>query len=408
MFEFLNSTIFVQQTNQSKGKKKESPKRTNFFHPRFRNMEVFNHSLWLLVSYQNLGFFVYGISLFAKEKRNAELFFSLCCFFIGVDIFLFHLLFFSHHQALSQVIPLLTATVFLPVPFYFLFLKADSDHDFRFRPIDGFHFLPFFVGLTVLFVLYINDLHRLPVIFNSHYISIFILLQWVFYYIKIIRLIPKTQQTSPERQRNYLMTLFSVNAFFVMMVLLLGREFFLISESLHISSLYLLLVVILNLIVVFHAFRYKKKQIETQLNTVNNPEYEFEIKDKYISSPIHDDTKKALIAGLEKYFSEKEPYLNSKLCVDDVARELGTNNKYLSQTINEHYGKNFTSFVNGFRCQRVIEYFGMEEYENFSLDGIAESAGFQSRSTFVAAFKKHTGQLPSVYRSELKRKTKEA
>ena len=74
------------------------------------------------------------------------------------------------------------------------------------------------------------------------------------------------------------MTLFSVNAFFVMMVLLLGREFFLISESLHISSLYLLLVVILNLIVVFHAFRYKKKQIETQLNTVNNPEYEFEIK----------------------------------------------------------------------------------------------------------------------------------
>lgn len=368
-------------------------------------LEVFNHSLWLLVSYQNIGFSVYGLLLFAKEKRVADLFFGLCCFFIGVDIFFYHLLFFPHHPSLVNVSPVLTAIVFLPVPLYHLFLRADNVGLFRFGKTDYLHFAPFFLGTIWISADYLFGLSVFSPSHSAPILCGLLIFQAILYFLKSKSPI-RNADSSAEQQ--YIGNSLSVNAFYLMLIFVVARNFISFSEGHHFSSFYILLLIVLNLIFVFNAFRNRAHTSNEQPESVTIAGGETTSKDKYTTSPIHDDIKKALIESLEKYFAEKKPYLNPKLCVDEVAHELNTNNKYLSQIVNDHYGRNFTSFVNGFRCACVIEYFGMEEYENFSLDGIAESAGFQSRSTFVAAFKKHTGQLPSAYRSELKKKSIEA
>jgi AraC-like DNA-binding protein len=48
------------------------------------------------------------------------------------------------------------------------------------------------------------------------------------------------------------------------------------------------------------------------------------------------------------------------------------------------------------------------KYKSMTLEGIAGSVGFHSRSTFNLAFKKFTGVTPSVYIANLEKLTKPA
>jgi hypothetical protein len=52
-----------------------------------------------------------------------------------------------------------------------------------------------------------------------------------------------------------------------------------------------------------------------------------------------------------KYINEKKPFLNPKLKITDLCRELGTNRSYLSTFINKEYGMNFSRFINHCRLQ---------------------------------------------------------
>ena len=62
--------------------------------------------------------------------------------------------------------------------------------------------------------------------------------------------------------------------------------------------------------------------------------------------------------------------------------------------INNHYGKNFNDLINGLRCtafQRKIE---AGAHLRHTLLSIAMDCGFNSKSTFNRAFRKHTGYNP--------------
>ncbi len=368
-------------------------------------MEVFNHSLWLLLSYQNLGFFIYGLYLYAKERQKADLFFGLCCFFVGINVFLFHISLYDHNNELGKIYFLLAATAFLPLAFYYLSLKAKSLPAYQFNKKELIHFIPFFVGIVWLSDYYAFTTSEKELALVKLIANLFFALQLIFYIYKTYGLL--RQRLSREKQKGFIYTrpLLFANLFFVMLLFIFARNFLSFDESRPFSAFYSLIIIALNIFFVFFAIHIHDEALKLPQFSERDLVYDLknEPKEKYTSSPIDDDTKKILIEKLEEYFDKEQPYLNPKLCLNDVAQKLNTNNKYLSQIINEYYAKNFTNFVNDYRCKRVIEYFKMEEYANFSLDGIAESAGFHSRSSFVAAFKKHTQQLPSVYRNDLKK-----
>ncbi len=265
-------------------------------------LEVFNHSLWLLVSYQNIGFSVYGLLLFAKEKRVADLFFGLCCFFIGVDIFFYHLLFFPHHPSLVNVSPVLTAIVFLPVPLYHLFLRADNVGLFRFGKTDYLHFAPFFLGTIWISADYLFGLSVFSPSHSAPILCGLLIFQAILYFLKSKSWI-RNADSSAEQQ--YIGNSLSVNAFYLMLIFVVARNFISFSEGHHFSSFYILLLIVLNLIFVFNAFRNRAHTSNEQPESVTIAGGETTSKDKYTTSPIHDDIKKALIESLEKYFAEK-------------------------------------------------------------------------------------------------------
>ncbi|MBZ0244092.1 MAG: helix-turn-helix domain-containing protein, partial [Bacteroidales bacterium] len=208
-------------------------------------------------------------------------------------------------------------------------------------------------------------------------------------------------------------------SFVVLMLLLISHRFIHeIGDSLS-STLFVLALLILNIGLAYFGIRFDDNELYNcdltpplmPLETQNIVAAEAAIKTgvaekKYQSSCLCDDLKEELIASLLHVMKEQEPYTNSRVRIDDIAELVGTNTKYLSQLINEHFGKNFHVFLNDYRCTKVVKLFHDQNFDDYSIEGIAETCGFNSRSTFVASFKRFSGKLPSEYRNSIQVKSK--
>jgi len=120
---------------------------------------------------------------------------------------------------------------------------------------------------------------------------------------------------------------------------------------------------------------------------------------KYQKSSLTFNQKMHIIEALEKYMKSK-PYYYSNLTIDEVAEALLTNSKYLSQVINENYQKNFYTYINVFRINDSMEMLLSNQFENYSMEGIAKTVGFNSKSSFYSAFKKYTGNTPTAFKKK--------
>lgn len=91
-------------------------------------------------------------------------------------------------------------------------------------------------------------------------------------------------------------------------------------------------------------------------------------------------------------------YLDNGLTLGRLAALTGLNKHHLSEVLNRHAGKNFYEFINGYRIDFVCK--RLEQACDRSVLDIAMEAGFSSKSTFNAIFKKCTGRTPTQYRME--------
>lgn len=104
------------------------------------------------------------------------------------------------------------------------------------------------------------------------------------------------------------------------------------------------------------------------------------------------------IIVFEKYIKEEKNYLNSQLSLDMVAEEIGINKSYLSRLINSELSVSFSNYVNQLRVEEMKTYINNPNFSNYTLTSMGLEAGFNSKSSFNKAFKKHTGISPSEYR----------
>jgi len=122
--------------------------------------------------------------------------------------------------------------------------------------------------------------------------------------------------------------------------------------------------------------------------------------DKHESEPDGDTEawKADLLARIIEFMETSDSYLSSEFSLAQLAKEVESNAKYVSQVINERTGNNFRVFINNYRImvarKRIMDY---ETWGNFTIKSIGESVGFKSSANFIAAFKKVTGMTPSLY-----------
>ncbi len=111
-----------------------------------------------------------------------------------------------------------------------------------------------------------------------------------------------------------------------------------------------------------------------------------------------EDVYNDLSVRLEDLFENKEVYLKKNLTMSKTAHSLKTNTSYLSALIHKHYNCKFNQFVNRYRIEKACELLSNREMDIYSIEGIADMAGFQSKSVFNRVFKEATGIHPSVFR----------
>ena len=83
------------------------------------------------------------------------------------------------------------------------------------------------------------------------------------------------------------------------------------------------------------------------------------------------------------------------LSLQDLSKELNISSHQLSQFLNNNLNKNFTSFVNEFRINEACKI--ITSNDKLTLESVGYDVGFNSKSTFFSAFKKHTGTTPLNY-----------
>lgn len=120
---------------------------------------------------------------------------------------------------------------------------------------------------------------------------------------------------------------------------------------------------------------------------------------KYSGKKIDSAEVAVLSRKLENIMLEKELFKNANLTLQDLAKEVNISSHQLSQFLNNNLGKNFTSFINEFRINEACQI--IKSSDKFTLESIGYDVGFNSKSAFFAAFKKHTEKTPLNYQLQV-------
>ncbi|WP_299712849.1 AraC family transcriptional regulator [uncultured Tenacibaculum sp.] len=111
-----------------------------------------------------------------------------------------------------------------------------------------------------------------------------------------------------------------------------------------------------------------------------------------------DDTK---IQDLKKYMEAEEPYLNPDLTIRKLAEHMKMPMRDLSVLINQKLNQHFFDFINEYRIEKAKKILSDVTKTKVTVLEILYEVGFNSKSSFNTAFKKHTGKTPTQYRKSV-------
>jgi len=102
--------------------------------------------------------------------------------------------------------------------------------------------------------------------------------------------------------------------------------------------------------------------------------------------------------NLINYLEQEKPYTDPDLKLQNLADHLGIPSYQLSQIINTELQQNFYDLINSLRIAEAKHRLIDPAKQHITIIAIAYDVGFNSKSTFNAAFKKHTKMTPSQFK----------
>lgn len=110
--------------------------------------------------------------------------------------------------------------------------------------------------------------------------------------------------------------------------------------------------------------------------------------------------KEEHIRRITRIMEQDELYLDPDVTVESLAKRVSLPERTVSRILNQHFGKNFFEFINHYRVEKAKRLLTDPENQDWTILRVLSEAGFTSKSTFNAIFKKQVGQTPSQYRNQ--------
>jgi AraC-like DNA-binding protein len=147
--------------------------------------------------------------------------------------------------------------------------------------------------------------------------------------------------------------------------------------------------------------RFNQLVIEAQEDDKNNNAEQNKKEENFKTVDV---PKEIIVAVLEKIalFEKEKRYSNASISIQTLAQNFNTNTKYLSSIINHTFEKSFTHYINDLRIDQIVqELKSNKNLRKYTINGIAEEAGFNNGESFSKAFFKRTGIKPSYFIKEI-------
>lgn len=264
-------------------------------------------------------------------------------------------------------------------------------------------FLPglFFYDWSLILASYDHFNYKPVIVLSSYFFSIILLLRTLYGYQKFINRIKSnfSEITNSFQWINTIVILSSIWCLYPVLIILNDLIPFSESElffSTIIYGQYLVLILLLFkiLFIGFGTSTFSESiqfadSVETVLNQ-NNLE----------SEDSHDAQKFELFSKMLKQIQDNKMYLDPKLSLFKLSKNLDMDIKLISDLINTQSEDNFYSFINKMRIEEFKNLIEHQEHLKYNLESIASLSGFNSKSTFYRVFKDIEGITPLQYISK--------
>lgn len=117
----------------------------------------------------------------------------------------------------------------------------------------------------------------------------------------------------------------------------------------------------------------------------------------YANKKISPDDAEPLITELQQFMVGQQVFLDANLAMPKLAKMLSWSTPKLSQLLNDNLHQSFNDFVNSYRIEHAKTL--LQGDAAMKMEDLAEHSGFNSLSTFYAAFKKYTQLTPAKYKA---------
>ncbi len=131
-----------------------------------------------------------------------------------------------------------------------------------------------------------------------------------------------------------------------------------------------------------------------------------ENKTKYANSNLTSKEKEVIKTQILKCLEVEKIHLEPEVTLSTFSEKLAVPVKSISQVINESFKCNFFDFINSFRIEETKTKMLSDKNgsRHKTISEIMYDSGFNSKSAFNRAFKKHTGVTPTVFKKEYQEK----
>ena len=122
-------------------------------------------------------------------------------------------------------------------------------------------------------------------------------------------------------------------------------------------------------------------------------------------SQLDQESKDRLFERIKNVMDDIAIICKPDFSLQQLAIQVGSNYKYVSQVVNERYGKSFKQVLNEQRVREACRILNdPNQSAHLTIEAIAANLGFNSRSNFTVTFKRITGISPSDFMKMAKEK----
>ena len=353
------------------------------------------------------GLFIMSVFIYRRHKNPSAIWLLFSMVFIMVITNFGYLVIRTNLVNLipqAYLIPF--GTIFLLGPLFYFYVKSVTDNSFHWKKKYFLNFLPYLVQIAFYFPVYFTTKEsiiefiytflsgNLPV--NSS--ALILLAVQIIHFMSYIYLSGRlVYLTNKKHGNNYIIPAHLrykwlrelLFLFILLSVTISGLYIYVLINGKYNPITNYIYTIISTGIIYFISYNLVFKP------DLINPD--FTVKYKSLK-PLESPEETGLLRTLHDLMENEKIYLNPELKLSVLAERTGTLPHQLSRIINTKHNKTYNDFINEYRVNEFITRLNDHKYKSYSIYGLALEVGFNSKSSFNAAFKKITGKNPSDFK----------